>query len=107
MDKEESYRIHLDWWHQCRTCKHWLGDRGNMSSNKCGCVKSSLYDQATSSCGHCEEWDSFDIDTAIKVLEDNEQEQNITNISNAIRLRDDVDREIFRDILRYGDNRYD
>ena len=72
IDPKESYRIHEDWWGRCRTCIQWTGGRENLNDGQCICKKSKLYLQETSTEGYCPEWDSFDLDTAIKILEENE-----------------------------------
>jgi len=71
---EESKRLHLDWWGQCRTCKHWnsTNDRPNMGRFSCFAKESELYLQRTSSSGHCPKWDSFDVDVALDVMEEDE-----------------------------------
>jgi len=62
MTPEESNRLHLDWWGQCRTCKHWQApeERPNLGSWACGNEKSPLHQNLTQSGGQCEEWESFD-----------------------------------------------
>lgn len=74
MDKEESKRLHMDWWGKCRTCRFWQGtDEGdNVRWNPGQCVnpESELYQQETWTEGHCVKWDSFDIDVAFEILEE-------------------------------------
>ena len=70
-NKEESIRIHLDWWGECLTCRHWTGDRtqtGN-SEGTCASKDSDLGGQVTYQCGRCKWWDSFDPVTALEMLE--------------------------------------
>lgn len=70
-EKEISVRIHYDWWGKCRTCKHWQGNRVDpktLSDGTCQSGKSQLSQQQTTWNGHCNMWDTYDIDTAIEVL---------------------------------------
>ena len=70
MDKAESRRLHLDWWEKCRTCNHWGSSlRGNSELAHCLMKQSPLYGNQTASNGHCPKWDSFDLDTALEVLD--------------------------------------
>ena len=74
MDKPESIRLHMDWWGKCRTCRHWQGtdgERGEPRWNPGPCTNSEspLFNQETWTEGHCEKWDSFDIDTALGMME--------------------------------------
>ena len=67
IDKEESIRLHYDWWGQCRTCIFWSSpDR--WIAGKCTNKKSVLFEEETWTEGHCEKWDSFDIETAFEFL---------------------------------------
>jgi len=72
----------MDWWGKCRTCKYWHGaDAGNGSGTIGNQVRwlpaictnpiSDLYQQETWTDGHCNKWDSFDIDTALDILQEN------------------------------------
>ena len=72
MDPKESYRIHLDWWGECRTCVHWSGDRIASTGGKCEGTSSPNYGYRTFTSGNCQEWDSFDTDTALQVMEDDQ-----------------------------------
>ena len=69
MDKQESKRLHMDWWGKCRTCRFWQGsDEIRMSPGICKNPISDLFEQETWTEGHCNKWDSFDIDTALEVM---------------------------------------
>ena len=74
IDKEESRRLHLDWWGKCRTCLFWQGtDNGNhvrWNNALCNNPDSELYKKETWTEGHCSKWDSFDIQTAFEILEE-------------------------------------
>jgi len=78
---EESKWLHTDWWGQCRTCKHWSGQRGR----RLHLVGEEIYRDRVGTCysndspfylrhvrrnGYCSEWDSFDLDVAIEVMEE-------------------------------------
>lgn len=73
IDKEESKRLHLDWWGKCRTCVFWGGTDENKNlrwnPGPCNNLKSKFYEKITWTEGYCEKWDSFDIDTAFEILE--------------------------------------
>lgn len=73
VSKEESIRLHMDWWGKCRTCRHWNGaDDANFirwQPAKCENKDSDLYGQETHIGVHCPKWDSFDIDTALSLME--------------------------------------
>lgn len=72
IDKEESIRLHYDWWGQCRTCEFWVGsDPTRMNPGICKNSKSDLFEQETWTEGHCSKWNSFDTETAIEFLEGN------------------------------------
>lgn len=69
-EKEFSIRIHYDWWCMCRTCRFWTGsDVTRMDPGICSNEKSALFKQETWTEGHCEKWDSYDIETAFEFLE--------------------------------------
>jgi hypothetical protein len=71
MDKKESIRLHTDWWGKCRTCLFWQGsDERRMANGICKNPKSDLFEQETWTEGHCKKWDSFDIETALELLEE-------------------------------------
>lgn len=72
MTPEEKKRLLTDWWGECRTCRHWksTSDRPNMGEFPCLAEASALHLQKTSSSGHCPEWDSFDVDVAIEIMEE-------------------------------------
>jgi len=79
MEKEERKRILTDWWGECRTCKHWSGRRGSEIAaihrdlqGTCYNNKSSLYLRLTMRAGNCLEWDAFDTDVALEVMEESE-----------------------------------
>lgn len=84
MTKEESRRLHMDWWGKCRTCKFWEGTDGfdvvfhpRWNPGLCNNKESLLYNQETWTEGHCEKWDSFDIDTALEMLQETENNCNL------------------------------
>jgi len=78
MDKEESIRIHSDWWGKCRSCRFWQGTDNNTGPIKhlrwnpglCTQPDSPLFEQETWTEGHCEKWDSFDIETAFEIMQE-------------------------------------
>ena len=74
INKEESKRLHMDWWGKCRTCKFWQGtDVGKQirwNPGQCANPVSELYLQETWTEGHCHKWDSFDIETALELLQE-------------------------------------
>lgn len=68
--KEFSIRIHQDWWGKCRTCISWKNsDNERWSPGNCSNKNSVLFEQETWTEGHCPHWDSFDIETAIELME--------------------------------------
>lgn len=69
IDREESLRLHLDWWAQCRTCRFWTGDRSDNLPGSCGNDRSELHGKETWNEGYCPQWDTFDEDVAFYVLE--------------------------------------
>ncbi len=71
MDREESIRIHLDWWEKCMTCHYWYGDRlkTGLADGECMNDASTLYKKPTTCQGHCPKWDTFDPDVAFGLLE--------------------------------------
>ena len=79
----EAIRLHLDWWGKCRTCSFWTGPRESRlelphklpleNFGKCTNPKSDLFKGSTWTEGHCKEWDTYDIEAAVALL-DNEQE---------------------------------
>jgi len=75
MDREESVRLHKDWWKQCRTCRHYTGDRlaRGLAPARCANEVSPLGGKEVTHCGYCPEWDSFDVDAAIETLEEDER----------------------------------
>lgn len=78
MDKEESKskRLHQDWWAQCRTCKFWSStdpERGVANPGMCDNLVSVNYKQETWSSGYCPQWDTFDIETALEILQEDEK----------------------------------
>jgi len=85
MEHAESKRIHLDWWGKCRTCRHWAGPRRDVAKAardafyqnthdypRCTNEQSPLYWKLVGGGGHCEEWDSFDVDVALEIMEESE-----------------------------------
>lgn len=84
IDKEQSRRLHADWWGKCRTCRFWQGcDAGNGSGTPgnqirwtpgpCTNPASDLYNQETWTDGHCAKWDSFDLETALEILAEEQE----------------------------------
>ena len=83
MTPDESKRLHLDWWGNCRTCKHWSGRRttdgttGVVISEEahrdlvgtCYSNAGPFYLRHTRPNGRCVQWDSFDVDVALEVME--------------------------------------
>jgi hypothetical protein len=73
----ESLRLHTDWWGKCLTCRHWQTKvvmlHGELSRSQepglCGFEKSDLAGQETWIEGHCGWWDSYDVDTALRILD--------------------------------------
>lgn len=63
-EKELSIRIHYDWYHKCRTCKHWDANRNEIKDGNC-----NLHKIIMGIDDRCNHWDSYDIDTAIEVLD--------------------------------------
>lgn len=79
IDKEESIRLHMDWWGKCRTCRHWTGTDKIIENGRshprwnpgtCNNDRSVLFGKETWTEGHCERWDSFDIDTALEMMQE-------------------------------------
>ncbi len=71
ISKEESRRLHIDWWGKCRTCRFWAStDPRRMEPAQCTNPRSNMLNQETWTEGHCPQWDSFDIDTALEVLDE-------------------------------------
>jgi hypothetical protein len=56
----ERVRYQLDWYGECRTCKFWDCDRGNLTQSPCMNQKSDLYQKVTTSGGDCKHWVNFD-----------------------------------------------
>lgn len=86
MNKELSVLLHTEWWEKCRTCKYWngadVGNGGNTINDhvrwlpaKCENPASPMYGQETWTEGYCPKWDSFDVETALEVLEASYNEQ--------------------------------
>lgn len=70
MTKKESLMLHYDWWGQCRTCVSWqVSDSTRSGPAICKNPESPLYNTETWTEGHCDKWDSFDIETALELLE--------------------------------------
>lgn len=73
MDIEESRRIHLDWWGKCRTCRWYPGNREERSTHpdppRCVNEMSPFWFEGVRWSGHCGEWDSFDVDVALEIME--------------------------------------
>jgi predicted ATP-dependent serine protease len=69
---EEAKRLLTDWWGQCRTCKHWnsTNDRPNLGEFSCFAEASELHLRRTTSSGNCPEWDAFDVNVALEVMEE-------------------------------------
>lgn len=80
MEKDETKRILMDWWGACRTCKHWGGRRASQLGaiqrhlgGTCHSDKAPYYMEETQRGGTCSEWDSFDTDAALELLEEHEK----------------------------------
>lgn len=71
LNSKESYRLHEDWWGKCRTCEFWKSE-DRWEPGLCQNKKSPMFEQETWTEGHCQNWDSFDYHTALKILEDDE-----------------------------------
>lgn len=69
MNLADSVEIHLDWWGKCRTCRFWRGDREKMTPGLCAMPRSDLVNTETWTEGHCKQWDSFDLNAAVAVME--------------------------------------
>ena len=82
--KELSIRIHYDWSNKCRTCKFWTGDRREVMNGVCENDKSDLYTLQTTTDGHCKEWDTYDYETALEIIDG---KWNHIHNPNALRLR--------------------
>ena len=69
--KELSARIHYDWYAQCRTCEFWAcKDRSDvLSKASCDNKKSDMCGVVTTSSGHCKQWDTYDYETALEILD--------------------------------------
>jgi len=68
-EKELSIRIHYDWMNKCRTCRFWDGNRADiLFRSKCNQEKSHLFEKETGTETYCDQWDSYDLDTALEVL---------------------------------------
>lgn len=79
-NKEEAKRLLTDWWGECRTCKHWSGKRGSQISaihrdlvGTCYSDKGPFYLQHTQRAGNCVEWDAYNTDIALEVMEEGER----------------------------------
>ena len=80
MEKEESRRIHQDYWEKCRTCRWWYGNRSGVGEGTCTNERSEINrDRPTArfintfADGHCDgEWDSFDVDVALEIMRKND-----------------------------------
>ena len=77
IEKEEAKRVLTDWWGECRTCKNWSGKRvaqlGAIPRDLVGTCYSTAslnYLAHTRRSGYCGEWDAFDTDVAIEVMEE-------------------------------------
>lgn len=77
MNKEDSIRIHSDWWGKCRSCRFWHGtDEGThlrWNPSPCTNPASDMFQQETWTEGHCNKWDSFDEEVAFEILEQDER----------------------------------
>lgn len=77
MERPETKRILMDWWGACRTCKHWGGRRDSQLGaiprhlgGVCHGNKTPHYMEETQRGGGCGEWDPFDADVALEILEE-------------------------------------
>lgn len=66
--------IMLEWMHQCRTCKHWKGDR-KASGNVWGeCAEPAQDAPRTTQCGDCCLWEPWDEKLYATVVEQNRRD---------------------------------
>ncbi len=81
-NESEAQRLHWDWFGECRTCKWWTGIRTSWPQGsrpresfraKCSNNASDGFDEEVSCDGDCPEWDSYDVDAALYVLEEDEK----------------------------------
>ena len=76
MADAEHVRWHEDWWSQCRTCRHWEGDRGaSWAEGKCAHASGPMSGLCTWQGGYCDKWDTFDMEAAEVVMRINERRQ--------------------------------
>ena len=68
----EYVRWHEDWWGQCRTCRHWQGNRVNGLRGYCSHSDGPLNGTYTCRMGNCPKWDTFDMDAAEVVMQKDE-----------------------------------
>jgi len=59
----------------CRTCRFWkTSDPERFDNNsRCGNINSPLFNENTWTEGQCDYWDSYDIDTALEIIENDEK----------------------------------
>jgi hypothetical protein len=83
IDKDMSRRLHMDWWGKCRTCRYWhgtdagdgsgrMGNQVRWQDSPCTNPASDRYQEVTTTEGHCSKWDSFDVETALELLQEDE-----------------------------------
>lgn len=83
ISRDDSVRLHEDWWGKCRTCRFWHGadeahPREGMlplvsirwHPSQCENTRSSHHSTETDMDGSCPQWDSFDVDVALGVMFD-------------------------------------
>lgn len=95
VSKEESIRLHMDWWGKCRTCSYWIGtdegDNPRWNDGKCTNSQSPLFEEIVSTEGYCPKWNSFDLETACEIMEQEENEEiekHFKDLRSKINLED-------------------
>lgn len=81
ISRDESMRLHEDWWGKCRTCRFWHGADEvrpregtaplihlRWHDARCENPRSPLHSSSMDHNGSCPQWDSFDVDIALEVL---------------------------------------
>lgn len=69
VQSSESLRLHLDWWQKCRTCEFWSGDRKTCEDGLCEQPRGDFGGEITTSEGHCGNWESYDLETAMEIIQ--------------------------------------
>lgn len=77
ISRDESLRLHEDWWGKCWTCRFWTADMSGTDDVKarawervarCSNAKSQMVNVVMDTDGHCGQWDSWDVDMALRVI---------------------------------------